>query len=45
MKMFEKAMGVLGRRPWLPAAVYLVLYGLFVVLSMRCCWSLFLCCS
>lgn len=31
MKMFEKAMGVLGRRPWLPAAVYLVLYGLFVV--------------
>ena len=28
MKMFEKVKGLLGRRPWLPAAVYFVLYGL-----------------
>ena len=28
MKFFEKTRDVLGRRPWLPAAVYFVLYGL-----------------
>lgn len=28
MKFFEKTRDVLGRRPWLPAAVYVVLYGL-----------------
>ena len=31
MKFFEKVKDLLGRRTWLPTAVYLVLYGLFVV--------------
>ena len=31
MKFFEKTRDVLGRRPWLPAAVYFVLYGLVVL--------------
>ena len=31
MKFFEKTRDVLGRRPWLPAAVYLFFYGLFAL--------------
>lgn len=31
MKFFEKTRDVLGRRPWLPAVVYLFFYGLFAL--------------